>query len=265
MEYAKILSEEVKDMSNENQRTVIPLERIDADAVCEWCGTVNPEGTLLCKTCGNNLRDQRSRRLSGETAAESASRAGEPTAIFGKVVGVVGVLLIIWVALNVTRIEEMMAGAQTSTTSNTRVYWSGPDSAVYNEMIQELQTHPVTPQESEAVLQQPDYDGGYDGRYALFRHEGDTLVPIGQASVRVKGDALIFVAVMSSSDLEFRGEAHFEGNARIASRDTAGVQMNGRFYGVSGFGQKVETGGFECFGLSDAGSDSYGAIAFHVP
>ena len=252
-------------MSNGNQRTVIPLERIDADAVCEWCGTVNPEGTLLCKTCGNNLRDQRAKRLSGETAAESASRATEHTAIFGKVIGVIGVLLIIWVALNLTRIEEMMAGAQTSTTSNARVYWSGPDIDVYNEMIQELQANPVTPQECGAVLQRPDYDGGYDGRYALFHRDGANLVPIGQASVRVKGDALVFVAVLSSFDLEFRGEARFEGNARIASRDTAGVRMNERFYGVSGFAQKVKTGGFECFGLSDAGSDSYAAIAFHVP
>ena len=33
------------------------VEHLDADAVCEPCGNVNPEGTLLCKTCGNNLRD----------------------------------------------------------------------------------------------------------------------------------------------------------------------------------------------------------------
>ena len=39
------------------------VEHLDADAVCEACDTVNPEGTLLCKTCGNNLRDQRARRM----------------------------------------------------------------------------------------------------------------------------------------------------------------------------------------------------------
>ena len=38
-------------------------ERVDADAVCARCGAVNPEDSLLCKVCGNFLRDLRGRRL----------------------------------------------------------------------------------------------------------------------------------------------------------------------------------------------------------
>ena len=41
-------------------------EGIEADAVCAQCGSANPEGTLICKTCGNNLRDQRLMRIAAD-------------------------------------------------------------------------------------------------------------------------------------------------------------------------------------------------------
>jgi len=41
-------------------------EGIEADAVCAQCGSANPEGTLICKTCGNNLRDQRMLRITAD-------------------------------------------------------------------------------------------------------------------------------------------------------------------------------------------------------
>ena len=39
-------------MSDEGPGADIPIQRLEADAVCEQCGTVNPEDTLLCKKCG---------------------------------------------------------------------------------------------------------------------------------------------------------------------------------------------------------------------
>ena len=50
-------------MSDEHHQHLPEGERLDADAVCGSCGTVNPEDTLLCKSCGNNLRDQRQTRI----------------------------------------------------------------------------------------------------------------------------------------------------------------------------------------------------------
>ncbi|MCX5757207.1 MAG: hypothetical protein NTU83_01615, partial [Candidatus Hydrogenedentes bacterium] len=66
-------------MMEEGPQPQVDIERIDADAVCEKCGTVNPEETLLCKTCGNNLRDQRLHRVQSEPSEEAVREAGHLT------------------------------------------------------------------------------------------------------------------------------------------------------------------------------------------
>lgn len=240
-------------------RQQAPIERIDADAVCEECGSVNPEDTLLCKTCGNNLRDQRLRRVHTEGASDEGVRQGARLTWLTKVLGGVGVLLIVFVAINIGRFEQAM----TKTSSNDpSVFWEGASAAPLDALARELAANPVTPQESAYALEHQAQDDAVDGRYLLV--DRDQEVPIGQGIVRVENDTYYFVAVLSPRSAEVRGCGYLEGSARIASRDKSAVQVNGKRYSASGFAQRVPGGAFECFGLSDADNESYAVLAYRI-
>jgi ribosomal protein L40E len=255
----------VNGMTEDNPQPEVTVERIDADAVCERCGAVSPEETLLCKTCGNNLRDQRARRIAGDRGFEPGALAPERRSWIGKGLVVLGILLIIWVAINLERIEDLLAGTQTTSIADAKVYWSGPNSAFFEELHEDLKANPLTPQEIDSALRTPVKGNGYEGRYVLFQPNALRQVPIGEAVVRQQGDGIVFVAVLSRSDIEFRGEARFEGSVRIAARDSAGVKAGNRYYGASGFARPLDMGGFECFGLSDLNDDNYSVLAYRVP
>ena len=240
-------------------------ERVDADAVCGKCGSVNPEDTLLCKTCGNNLRDQRMRRVSGQQVIDLSTFRPEGAQWVGKLVVVFGLLLIVWVAINIEKIEEFMAGAQISALSNAEQYWRGPDRRIFEQLAADLKAHPVTDVEAEAGLKQPLLSDTFPGRYTLTRRGAAQHTPFGQAIVQVDGEVIRFVAVLSNGDVEMRGEARIEGNTRIAARDSAGVRIRTAYYGATGFAQRLEGGGYECLGLCDLNDETYGALAFRVP
>jgi ribosomal protein L40E len=251
-------------MSDGDTRPDASFERIDADAVCEQCGTVNPEDTLLCKTCGNNLRDQRLRRIAGEQRPEGL-RPARSSWIRGLLV-VLAILFLLWVAMNVGRIEDFLMNVQMRPMGDAEAFWSGSLGRVFDQLAADLRANPTTPQQSAQAVSQPVVSDTYDGRYILVSRSLTRQIPVGEANVRVEGDVLRFVAVLPNRDIEVRGAARSEGNARIAARDSAGARINGRYYGVSGFAQKADTGGFECLGLCDYGGDeSYSVLAFRVP
>lgn len=252
-------------MSNGNSQPEVKFERIDADAVCAQCGTVNPEDTLLCKTCGNNLRDQRARRVVGLPAEVDAEP--QRLSLLAKLLAVFGILLVLWVALNMKRIENGMLGIQ-SPESDADVYWSyGSDRSVYEEMIGELQSRPVTAQEAEQAQQLLGNDSApIDGRYVLIASSAmNHKYVVGQANVRLYGDRILFVALLNSGDGEVRGEAVFEAANKIAARDSAGVKIDNKYYGASGLAQKIDTGGYDCAGINDYDSQICSFKAYRVP
>lgn len=249
-------------MMDKGPRPAASFERIDADAVCEQCGTVNPEDTLLCKTCGNNLRDQRLRRVQSERPSEDTLLEAKRLTWLTKVLGVVGTLVVIFVAINFGRIEQAMTNASSSDTGDPRTYWSGEASTTLNELAVELKSNPVTPQETAYAMEHHIQDEAVDGRYVLVDREQDT--PIGQGIVRADGDTFYFVALLSKDSAEIRGCAYLEGSARIASRDKCALELDGQRYLASGFAQRVPDGGFECFGLSRADNDSYAVLAYKI-
>ncbi len=252
-------------MSDSGLSSGAPIPRIDADAVCERCGTVNPEDTLLCKTCGNNLRDQRVRRISSGHVVEIPGDEQTRASWAGKLLIVFMILVFIWVALNLSSTANFLVGSQNPATAAAKAYWNGSTAETYNTLAAELEAHPVTDEESEAVLKFPASADEYDGRYALFQQQGDTMAHIGDAIVRVENNTFYFVAKIPRKNAEVRGEGSIEGTARIVARDTAAIMIRNDYYGASGFAQRTANSGYECLGLSDASDDSCSVIAYRVP
>jgi len=258
-------------MGNGNSQPEAPGYRLDADAFCIVCSSVNPEGTLICKTCGNNLRDQKAQRVAGTLAVDVNLLEPERTAWLPKALVVLAILVVLWTAMNLGHIEEWLVGAQAADLTGGQVYWDGANSAVLDEMAQELEANLLTEEEKEAAqnaLQETSEAapaaGSYDGHYVLLRTGG---VPgeYGEALVRqVDDERVLFVARVNRGKAEVRGEGFFEGGSRIAARDTAGLMINGRCFGAQGFATYGGNAWYTCYAASDLNDASYSAIAIRV-
>jgi len=258
-------------MSSEWQ-TSGPVEKIDADAVCARCGSVNPEETLLCKTCGNNLRDQRARRVAGELQGEIVASTGSRVSWVRAGLAVIGLLVIVWTGINADNIGGWLESSQAEQLGDPEIYWDGPNSRTLDAMAAAINAAPLTQADALRAQQTPSPDTGFEGKYALF-HDSSAFgrILIGQAAVKQQGDSFLFVAILSNGHAELRGEARVEetrgeGKKRLAARETAGLKIRDMYFGASGFAQISETGGFTCLGLSDYNADdSYSAMAYRLP
>ena len=235
-------------MNPEEPRENLDFEPVDADAVCEQCGTVNPEGTLICKTCGNNLRDQRNRRITGEHV-QLMGGGISGFRIFTGLLTVLGIVLVILVASNVQNVEAWLTGVQTQGQRSAQAQlWTGRDDAIYDQMQEELDQYPSTDRQREVAVANPLDEDSYNGRYALaLRSGGGKMNVIGEASLSRRGTKVFFVANINRSDTEIRGFAEFQGDRqRLVSNRTAGIRTNGKEYIGFGFSEKLAGGGHLC-------------------
>lgn len=240
------------------------FEHLDADAVCERCSTVNPQGTLLCKTCGNNLRDQRAERLAGEGAAEPMPVSERPRRVLAHLLAILGLLLILWVGFNVDRIETWMTrGFEKAVyTNDSDKAWTGSDRAIYDDLLATLDAHPISPAEIALASSQPLLTGGYDGRYIIKRGEGSSPV-IGQGIARTQADTVYFVCRLAG-DTEIRGSAQVSSPTTLTV-ELAGVRSGDTYSDSYGIGETREAGRIECSGYLDRGDTPYSAVIFRVP
>ena len=258
-------------MGNGNSQPEAPGHRLDADAFCVVCSSVNPEGTLICKTCGNNLRDQKAQRVAGTLAVDVNLLEPERTAWLPKALVVLAILVVLWTAMNLGDIEEWLVGAQAANLNGGGVYWEGSNSAILDEMSRELAANPLTKEEKEAaqsaIQESPEAmppAGSYDGQYVLIRGGG---IPgeYGEALVRqVDDERVLFVARLNRGDTEMRGEGFFEGGVRIEARETAGLMISDRFFGARGFASYGGPTWYTCYAQSDLNDISYSAVAIKV-
>ena len=235
-------------MNPEEPHANLDFEHVDADAVCEQCGTVNPEGTLICKTCGNNLRDQRNRRITGENVQLMGDGIGG-FRIFTGLLTVLGIVLVILVASNVQNVEFWLTGIQAQGQGGAQAQlWTGRDAAIYRQMQEELDQYPSTDRQREVAVANPLDEDAYNGRYALAqRSVAGTLNIVGEASLSRRGTKVFFVANINGSDASIRGYAEFQGdNQRLVSKQTSGVRTNGKEYIGFGFSEKLAGGGHLC-------------------
>lgn len=242
------------------------IEHLEADAVCERCSTVNPQGTLLCKMCGNNLRDQRNRRMSGEGAAEVAVPAtGRSRQIITGVLGVFVLLVILWVAFNVDTIASAMIQGIDNSTHGAAAedYWTGPDHEKFDGMLQTLQTKPVSEAEITLATTQPPISSGYDGRYVIKRNADVASAVIGQGIAETRGDTVYFLATLSGG-IEIRGIAQITSETKVVA-EHAGFLQSEAYAGCYGIGNSTDTGRIECAGYPEDSQTAYSAIAFRIP
>lgn len=233
-------------MNPEEPHDNLDFEHIDADAVCEQCGIVNPEGTLICRSCGNNLRDQRNRRISGENI-QLMGGGISGVRIFTGLLTVLGIVLVILAAFSVQNIESWLTSIQTQSNTHAQV-WSGRDGAIYDKMQENLDQYPSTSRQREVAVANPLDEESYNGRYALAQVSGrGTLNVIGEASLSRQGTKIYFVAIINRSDIIIRGYAEIQGdNQRLVSNQTAGISLEGKEYVGFGFSEKLPGGGHLC-------------------
>lgn len=243
-----------------------PIEHIDADAVCAQCGTVNPEDTLLCKSCGNNLRDQRLLRVAEGRGFDEAPEAPQ---LSRRVLGgltIVGLLIVVWIGAKAREgaLEDWLVDRLMGSAATARTYWGGSNSAVYDELLRQLELNPITPTERDRAMQSPASAQGFDGRYFIrLGNEPDDRV-IGQANVRQEGSTLYFVAKLARR-VEIRGAAQLREDGRPIV-ESAAVRIGDELTTAYGFAQKNDDGSFMCYGQSEiAENRTHSAVAYRVP
>jgi len=233
------------------------FQNVDADAVCEQCGTVNDEGTLICRVCGQNLRDQRARRLAGAQAPVVGETKVSRVRIFTGVLSIIGILLVVVLVISLPRIEAGLTEALSEEpigAADTEDLWSGPSSALYDELRAGLNDYPSTRAQIKDALDNPIAESSYNGRYVLLR--SGALTPdrvIGEAALQRRGDRVFFVALLSKPVMEIRGSAYLEDISEAGSdtpvlrpmvRNSAGY-LNDESVEIRGFGvaDPLESGG----------------------
>lgn len=205
------------------------FEQVDADAVCEACGTVNDESTLLCKQCGNNLRDQRTRRIAaGGVEDMTVAQKANHTRILTGIFTVLGILFVIYVVANIGNIEQGMVDyfKQDSYQADAAI-GSSRSEQILDDLTERLNSYQPAVVEMRGALENPIIDSAYTGRYIILPPGPLTADRvIGEAELDSRGERVYFVARTHDGRFEIRGFAQMEeveGARTPVSRDTAQV------------------------------------------
>lgn len=239
-------------------------DHLDADAVCATCGHVNPEGTLMCKTCGTNLRDQRQRRLAAEMQLEDNLKGENRSYLFSGLLTVFGLLIVLWAALNVDRITDFLV-AGSGGSGLAQMYWNGPDGSLYDSLARELDGMAISRDELVALTRADASNTAYAGFFAILSQPvGPLAEPIGYARVRSEGPTVQFVGKLFNG-IELRGSAYVQGNSLSALQDTVAVAYDDRYVAARGVALRQSDGGYELYGQSDLSDADFQAYAYFLP
>jgi hypothetical protein len=247
------------------------FEQVDADAVCEQCGTVNDEGTLLCKTCGNNLRDQRSRRIAEGGGPDLIANGKNHVQILTGLLVILGILVVFYAVWNIDKFEAFVAASMTEQAAEgSDDLWAGTNASYYDEMLQDLVDNP-TPQNTRKVsLDNPQAESSYNGRYLIMRPGALTTNRIiGEAHLKRLGNKVLFVYLSQKGDIEARGYAQFESTEgseamNVTVRQTSEVRVFGLTYVSMGIATPIAAGGHSVFAMRDGDEDQHEALAYRV-
>lgn len=226
------------------------FERVDADAVCEKCSTVNDEGALLCTACGNNLRDQRAQRIGSIGTSEILDSGKSKIRMLTGLLVVMGILAVLYAVINIGSIEAYLTSRLTDDPlANADDYWAGPEAPIYESMLQDILTNP-TPQDARAAsLADPQREQSYTGRYLIMEPGPLTTERIvAEAQLTRYGLRILFVCASQNGELDARGYGLFTPSmggvpASIIVRETAEMRTGGTVEVVLGLSSPMEGGG----------------------
>jgi ribosomal protein L40E len=253
-------------MSTENLRgQQRRADHLDADAVCAQCGTVNPEATLICRVCGNNLRDQRLRRLQAEQQLEGKAASFNGRQVARAVFGTLALLLLLWVAINAQNITDAFYNVGGDSQGIAAALWSGPDGAILQELSMVLAASQPSPAAILAARATPTTGDQADGRYVIFFADATEDAPhLGTGIVRTVGDAVYFVAQLSGGG-EVRGKATRRGSAYVVEPGNGAVFSEGAYSEVVGFARGQDDGSYEVAGASSGMPAPVTLVAYRLP
>ena len=233
------------------------LEKLDADAVCIQCGTVNSEGTLLCKVCGNNLRDQRNQRMTSDQALEMDQSGPKARVWASGILFVLAVGLVLSTLYNQTYIVNWLMGIQSQSEGVSRDMWRGETGSKIDALVLELETNfPTEDIALEARSIEPSSDA-LDGVYVLFVDD----LYVGAAKAFTEDDYLYFGAILQSGE-EVRGRARDEGDFYLMVPEFGALKTRRHVFSVQGVASPQGSGIIECVG--DDSRSRYSCLAYKV-
>lgn len=245
-------------------------ETIDADAVCGQCGKENPEGTLLCRYCGNNLRDQRLLRLAADTMMAGEEKSQERRTFLLGAVTVLGLLFVLWLGINISGISARLTsvpeneGAPTITL-RPFVFWDGADAAVYAALERSLNDNFPTASQAETVRMNPAANPSAEGAFVLFERLGTSATFVGGTVVKMEGDRYYFVArLLDGSEIRGTGRKDAATGHFGAEWTDVGIRRNDSYYAGSGVLTVSPDGGFSIMAKADFSDRTYQAMAYSL-
>jgi len=229
---------------------------LDADAVCAQCGTTNPEGTLICHNCGNNLRDQRHLRMQAEAVLLGQERTPVWRWVVRGVIAAMALLLPI-IALNADAFFSWLVSGSESAVAEQ--CWKGPNADYYDGLRRELDaTYPAG-----AALPSPQAAtrDTTDGFYLLVDPTSGT---VGVGVARTVESRVRFVVRLNAGP-EVRGSAAIRSGAYVARPDEAGMKQGRHYVRAQGYATPRPEGGLRCYGQSESSEKVLNCIAYPLP
>lgn len=248
-------------MNNANLGGAFQVDKLDADAVCAQCSTVNAEGTLLCKVCGNNLRDQRNRRMQADQAMDLEHTGHRRRAVSSGILFVMAIGIIIATLVNQESIVEWLINVQSPPEPSLQQLWAGDFDAYFQPMLDEVDAAGMNAETAKAAMESSPQNPELPGLYVLFKDENF----LGTANVRIEGQEVYFVARLLD-DEEVRGVARAEVDNIILNQDSAAImRRRGSLDSFTGVAIPKGDGMVECMGDNGVVRESFNAYRVPAP
>jgi len=238
--------------------------KIDADAVCVQCGTVNPEGTLICRKCGNNLRDQRRLRLQAEEQLRMGKELPGTRKIVLGIIAFIGAILIVIAGLNADSIMMWLVSSGDFSFS-TETPWSGNLGKQLSILERDLKAQIIASDQIYAAIHSPINSDNPEGVFIIaVRNLEGNFVPVGKALVKPDEDRYLFVALLDNG-AQVRGAAQKQNERLVVYWENASCEWNGQRGAASGIVSKREDGRYDGYGGTDLTNENFEFYAFKLP
>jgi ribosomal protein L40E len=261
---ADVVVNEENEVHEEHLQDNAEVDRIEADAVCAKCNYTNPPGTLICRSCGNDLRLQRLTRIAA-APDEIPSKRRKAFRLISIAASVCGILLVVALALNVNLIASWLVGVAPESVAPEE-FWHGDASVLYNAIRQKLETVQFNEERVRHSIQNGVTRRDLPGLYVLLIPDADSRI-VGKALVVERENGrLHFVAVLENG-MELRGVIPPSEHSTLFESQEVGLRIVNGYYSAGGFAHRRQDGAFSCIGITTATAMNkrFGAIAFPLP